>query len=165
MSISDRIVVMKDGVLMQQGEPQQVYDDPASLFVARFLGTPPINVFAGQVKAGRLYLEGSGAPVLDTPGAPEGPVWAGIRPEGFVPDTAGPVCCGLNRVEVLGRDVSIVCTHPACQADTIRAIIPSRSLVNGADNTVHFALKPDKVFLFDRETETRLPFAPPGAES
>ena len=164
MSISDRIVVMKDGVLMQQGEPQQVYDDPANLFVAKFLGTPPINVFAGQVKAGRLYLEGTDAPVLDTPGAPEGPVWAGIRPEGFVPDAAGPVTCALNRVEVLGRDVSIVCTHPACQADTIRAIIPSRSLVNGADNTVRFALKPDKVFLFDRESEARLPFALPGAE-
>lgn len=165
MSISDRIVVMKDGVLMQQGEPQQVYDDPANLFVAKFLGTPPINVFAGQVKAGQLYLDGTDAPVLATPGAPEGPVWAGIRPEGFVPDAAGPVCCALNRVEVLGRDVSIVCTHPACQADTIRAIIPSRSLVNGADNTVRFALKPDKVFLFDRESEARLPFALPGAES
>ena len=165
MSISDHIVVMKNGVLMQQGAPQQVYDDPANLFVAKFLGTPPINVFDAAVKAGKLYLKGVDTPVLEVPGAPDGPVWAGIRPEGFVPAESGPVACALSRVEVLGRDVSIVCTHPACQADTIRAIIPSRSLVNGADNTVHFALKPDKVFLFDRETETRLPFAPPGAES
>ena len=45
MSISDKIVVMKDGKVQQIGAPQQVYDDPANLFVARFLGTPPINVF------------------------------------------------------------------------------------------------------------------------
>lgn len=163
MSISDHIVVMKNGVLMQQGEPQQVYDDPANLFVAKFLGTPPINVFDGTVKDGRLYLNGSDAPVLTVSGAPDGAVWAGIRPEGFVPDENGPVTCALSRVEVLGRDVSIVCTHPACQADTIRAIIPSRNLVNAAASAVHFTLKPDKVFLFDKADERRLPFAVPGA--
>ena len=65
MSISDRIVVMKDGVLMQQGAPQEVYDDPQSLFVAKFLGTPPINVFEGTVKAGRLHLAGQA--VLEAP--------------------------------------------------------------------------------------------------
>ena len=102
-------------------------------------------------------------PVLDVPGVPDGPVWAGVRPEGFVPDGTGPVACALSRVEVLGRDVSIVCTHPACQADTIRAIIPSRNLVNAADPTVRFALKPDKVFLFDQADERRLPFSLPGA--
>ena len=161
MSISDRIVVMKDGLLMQQGKPQQVYDDPANLFVAKFLGTPPINVFEGNVQKGRLLLAGQDA--LAVPGAPDGTVWVGIRPEGFTPDPNGPVVCGLSRVEVLGRDVSIVCTHPACQADTIRAIIPSRNLVNAGDTTVHFALKPDKVFLFDKADERRLPFALPGA--
>lgn len=163
MSISDHIVVMKNGVLMQQGEPQQVYDDPANLFVAKFLGTPPINVFDGTVKDGKLYLNASDAPVLAVSGAPDGAVWAGIRPEGFVPDENGPVTCALSRVEVLGRDVSIVCTHPACQADTIRAIIPSRNLVNAAAADVHFTLKPDKVFLFDKADERRLPFAVPGA--
>ena len=47
MSISDMIVVMKDGVVQQIGKPQEVYDNPVNLFVARFLGTPPINVFEG----------------------------------------------------------------------------------------------------------------------
>src|SRR5699024_3368234 len=50
MSISDRIVVMKEGVLMQEGAAQQVYDDPANLFVAKCLGTPPIHVCEGEVK-------------------------------------------------------------------------------------------------------------------
>lgn len=156
MSISDRIVVMKDGVLMQQGAPQQVYDDPANLFVAKFLGTPPINVFQGQVRTGRLLL--AGQDVLSVPGAPDGDVWVGIRPEGFVPDAAGPVVCGLSRVEVLGRDVSIVCTHPACTTDTLRAIVNARHDVDGAADTVRFALHPDKVFLFARDTEARIRF-------
>ena len=160
MSISDRIVVMKDGVLMQQGAPQQVYDDPANLFVAKFLGTPPINVFEGTVRKERLLL--AGQDVLAVPGTPDGSVWVGIRPEGFTPDANGPVACGLSRVEVLGRDVSIVCTHPACTTDTLRAIVNARHDVDGAADTVHFALYPDKVFLFDHETEVRIPFAVQG---
>ena len=52
MSISDMIVVMKLGVLQQIGKPQDVYDDPVNLFVAKFLGTPPINVLEGSVRSG-----------------------------------------------------------------------------------------------------------------
>ena len=155
MSISDRIVVMKDGVLMQQGAPQEVYDDPQSLFVAKFLGTPPINVFEGTVKAGRLYLAGQA--VLEAPGAADGDVWVGIRPEGFVPETQGPLTCGLQRVEVLGRDTSIVCTHPACQSATLRAIIRPEERVDGGSGTVGFSLRPEKVFLFQKGTEERIP--------
>ena len=158
MSISDRIVVMQKGVLMQEGAPQQVYDDPANLFVAKFLGTPPINVFAGQVQKEQLLLDGH--PVLTVPGAPDGAVWVGIRPEGFLPQTDGPVACALSRVEVLGRDVSIVCTHPACQSGAVRAIIRSEQEADASAAQVRFALRPDKVFLFDRDSEVRVPFAP-----
>ena len=56
MSISDQIVVMKDGVVQQIGKPQEVYDNPANLFVAKFLGTPPINVFDANVSNGKLYI-------------------------------------------------------------------------------------------------------------
>ena len=49
MSISDMIVVMKLGVVQQVGKPQEIYDNPTNLFVAKFLGTPPINVFSGYV--------------------------------------------------------------------------------------------------------------------
>ena len=56
MSISDMIVVMKDGVVQQIGKPQEVYDNPVNLFVARFLGTPPINVFECCVRDSRLYI-------------------------------------------------------------------------------------------------------------
>ena len=56
MSISDMIVVMKDGYVQQIGKPQEVYDDPINLFVAKFLGTPPINVFEGEAKGGKVYI-------------------------------------------------------------------------------------------------------------
>ena len=56
MSISDTIVVMEAGVLQQIGKPQEVYDDPHNLFVAKFLGTPPINVFEGRLKGGKVLI-------------------------------------------------------------------------------------------------------------
>ena len=58
MSISDIIVVMKLGIIQQIGKPQEVYDEPANLFVAKFLGSPAINVFDGEIKDGKLYLNG-----------------------------------------------------------------------------------------------------------
>lgn len=71
MSISDMIVVMKQGVVQQIGKPQDVYDNPVNLFVARFLGTPPINVLEGQIKKEELYI-GENA-VLATPGLTDQP--------------------------------------------------------------------------------------------
>lgn len=58
MSISDTIVVMKFGVIQQIDEPQKVYEEPANLFVAKFLGSPAINVFDGEIKGGKLLLNG-----------------------------------------------------------------------------------------------------------
>ena len=155
MSISDEIVVMKDGVVQQIGHPQEVYDSPVNLFVAKFLGTPPIHVFRGEVHNGRLLL--GGAAVLAVPGAPEGPVTAAVRPEGFVLAENGPLVCALNGVEVMGRDISVVCRHPDCENTVIRAIISAENTVP-AGGTVRFALKPRKVFLFDADTERRIPF-------
>ena len=153
MSISDRIVVMKDGVVQQIGRPQDVYDSPVNLFVAKFLGTPPINVFEGEVRNGLLYLGENS--VMHAP-LPDRKVWVGIRPEGFVPEKAGPLRCELRGVEVMGRDISVVADHPASVNTAIRAIISAESRpVEGAE-TVRFALKPAKVFLFDRESEKRL---------
>ena len=109
MSISDAIVVMKDGVVQQIGAPQDVYNDPCNLFVAKFLGTPPINVFSGTVRAGKLYL-GEDC-VLDVPSVSDREVIVGIRPEGFSVDADGPMRAALSAIEVMGRDVSVVAGH------------------------------------------------------
>ena len=153
MSISDLIIVMKDGVVNQIGKPQEVYDDPVNLFVAQFLGTPAINVLEGELRGGRLFI-GEEA-VLDMPGKADGPVWVGIRPEGFLLDENGPFTCALDRVEVMGRDVSVVCTHGKMTGRNIRAIIPSEDRNSIRGETVRFRLKPAKVHVFDRESEAR----------
>ena len=156
MSISDQIVVMKLGVLQQIGAPQDVYDNPRNLFVAKFLGTPPINVLEGQVSNGQLLINGE--PVLDVPGVEAQDVYVGIRPEGFELDPNGRMHCTLSSVEVMGRDSSIVCTNPASVNPVIRAIINSDNRVDTGRSTVAFSLKPHKVFLFNRETEERIDF-------
>ncbi|MBR6684154.1 MAG: ABC transporter ATP-binding protein, partial [Firmicutes bacterium] len=94
MSISDLIVVMKLGVIQQIGKPQEVYDDPVNLFVAKFLGTPPINVFKGEVKDGKLHI---GEDVLfNVKNIPDQKVIIGIRPEGFVLNEKGALGCKLS---------------------------------------------------------------------
>ncbi len=156
MSISDLIVVMKDGVVQQIGKPQAVYDSPVNLFVAKFLGTPPINVFDGEVKDGHLYI-GEEA-VLAVPGVANQSVTAAIRPEGFTLSETGALSCDLSRVEVMGRDISVVSTHPKSQNVTIRSIISAENAVNTASQKVRFDLKPNKVFLFHKETGARIDF-------
>lgn len=156
MSISDLIVVMKDGVVQQIDLPQAVYDSPVNLFVAKFLGTPPINVFDGSVKDCKLYI-GEEA-VLDVPGIENQPVSVAIRPEGFILSENGAMTCGLNRVEVMGRDISVVSTHPSCRSESIRSIISAENMSQIKHDKVRFDLKPDKVFLFHAETELRVYF-------
>jgi len=156
MSISDIIVVMKLGVVQQVGAPQDVYDDPTNLFVAKFLGTPPINVFKGAVKGGKLILGES--EVLDVPGVDDREVFVGIRPEGFIPDVNGALECKLNNVEVMGRDVSVVSTNEASLNPIIRSIVDSDYKIDKNDESIKFSLKPHKVFLFDVETEERIRF-------
>ena len=155
MSISDLIVVMKLGVVQQIGAPQDVYDDPKNLFVAKFLGTPPINVFDGEVKGEKLYLGESA--VLDVPGVADQAVTVGIRPEGFDLCDDGAFVCNLKSVEVMGRDISVVSEHESSQNPVIRSIINADNKVN-AGATVSYNLKPHKVFLFSKEDESRIYF-------
>lgn len=156
MSISDIIVVMKDGILQQIGKPQDVYDDPINMFVAKFLGTPPINMFNGLVKNEKLYI-GDDA-VLDVKGVADREVFVGIRPEGFILSNEGKFHCKMDRVEIMGRDISIVSTNEASINPVIRTIITNDRAVDGTKEIVSFDLKPMKVYLFDKETEERIRF-------
>ncbi len=154
MSISDLIVVMKDGVVQQIGKPQDVYDAPINLFVAKFLGTPPINVFSGSVKNGALYIGDDR--VLDVSDIADGEVNVGIRPEGFVLDENGSFQCRLRGIEVMGRDISVLSENDAAAEPTVRSIISSDNRVDVSAGTVRFSLKPNKVFIFDKNTGKRL---------
>ncbi len=156
MSISDLIVVMEHGSIHQIGRPQEVYDDPADLFVAKFLGTPPINVFTGDISGGMLSI--GGEKVLETPKLRDGPVTVGIRPEGFVLDSSGPFSAKLRHVEVMGRDISVVSGTEYSETGQLRAIIDAGQLPLAGAPVSRFTLKPDKVHLFDPGTGERLRF-------
>ncbi len=156
MSISDLIIVMEAGIVQQIGKPQEVYDNPVNLFVAKFLGTPPINVFHGEIRDNRLCI---GEDVLfEVKELPNQEVYIGIRPEGFVLQEDGPLCCDLNRVEVMGRDISVVSGNPHAENTAIRSIISAENKVDLAAAVVRFAVKPNKVYVFSKETEERICF-------
>ena len=156
MSISDMIVVMKLGVVQQIGEPQKVYDDPTNLFVAKFLGTPPINVLEGTVSGGKLLL--AGKEIMAVPGVADQEVFVGIRPEGFIPDPNGTLECKISNIEVMGRDVSVVSTHEASVNPVVRSIVDADYKVDLAAGIVRYNIKPHKLFLFNKETEERVYF-------
>ncbi len=156
MSISDLIVVMKLGVVQQVGKPQEIYDNPTNLFVAKFLGTPPINVFKGKVADEKLYIGESA--VLDVKGVADCDVTVAVRPEGFDLDENGPFACKLSNVEVMGRDVSVVSTHEASLNPIIRSIINADNKIDLAAEEIRYSLKAHKVFLFDAKTEDRIYF-------
>lgn len=154
MSISDRIVVMKDGVVQQTGKPQEVYENPVNLFVARFLGTPQINLFEGRVEKGQLLI-GEEA-VLSVRGVEDQPLTVGIRPEGFLLREDGPLSLDLVRVEVMGRDISVVSTSAVSINPTVRSIIDAEMRLQVKEEKVRFVLRPSKVLLFHKETEERI---------
>ncbi|MCR5741089.1 MAG: ABC transporter ATP-binding protein [Gammaproteobacteria bacterium] len=154
MSISDEIVVMKLGVVQQTGKPQEVYDNPANLFVAKFLGTPPINVFEGKVEGGKIFIAND--EVGEAKGVADQEVWIGIRPEGFVLDPKGKMHCEVRNVEVMGRDVSIVSTHDGMTGPTIRSIIDADFLSKLEGAVAHYSIKKNKIFIFNKDTEERI---------
>lgn len=156
MSISDYIVVMKLGVIMQTGKPQQVYDDPANLFVAKFLGAPPINLFSGRVQGGKLYI--GEEEVLDVGLIEDQEVYIGIRPEGFMLDGKGKLTCTVSGIDVMGRDVSVVSSSESSINPVVRSIISADDMGKINGDTVKFNLKPHKVLIFNKETEERVRF-------
>ncbi|MFR6589764.1 MAG: hypothetical protein ACLURV_06020 [Gallintestinimicrobium sp.] len=87
---------------------------------------------------------------------PDQEVTVGIRPEGFVVDEDGTFSCALKGIEVLGRDISIVASHPAAENASIRAIVGSTRLNQDMAQAVSFSLKTDKVFLFDAKDGSRI---------
>ncbi len=152
MSISDFIVVMKLGVVQQVDEPQKVYDNPKNLFVAKFLGTPPINTFEGVIKDHKVYINDEY--IMDTE-FDDQEIYVGIRPEGFIVSDKGVLSCEIQQLEIMGRDISIIAKNPACDKPTLRAIVDADMKVP-TSGVVKFNLKPNKVFLFNRQTEYRL---------
>ena len=154
MSISDLIVVMRDGVLQQIGEPQAVYNNPENLFVASFLGTPAVNVFDATVKSGALYVGCERA--LSAEGIPDGEVTLAVRPEGFEVNPDGELTLSLLGTEVMGRDVSLLAGSEYSKTSPIRIIVDADDIAGLTGESVKLSLKSSKAYIFDKKSGKRL---------
>ena len=157
MSISDEIVVMKLGVMQQIDPPQEVYNNPANLFVAQFLGTPPINVFKGKIDGREVKIGDDVVMTLEKDGG-QRDIYVAIRPEGFIiakEGEKGILHADMEMVQVLGRDVSIVAKKEECTKPTFKIIVAAEE-AESISGKVCVKIKPNKIFLFDGETEERI---------
>jgi sn-glycerol 3-phosphate transport system ATP-binding protein len=149
MTMADQIVLLKDGRIEQDAAPHEVYEHPASAFVARFIGTPPMNVVAlSNARDGAVIAGTDGPVVLSGPG--EGQL-LGIRPEHVrLSDSFGAPATVLA-AEYLGADTVVTCS---IGSETIAARLDGRvPLREGA--TVRLAWPPESIHLFERASGRR----------
>ncbi|MBU1141561.1 MAG: ABC transporter ATP-binding protein [Firmicutes bacterium] len=144
MSISDQMVVLDFGVQQQMDMPQSMYNKPTNLFVAKFLGNPPINIIEGKIVNGKVFM--GGTVEVGTRKAKDGVYELGIRPEDFRFDPNG-FDVDTKDIEHIGRDTMI---RFAMGDVILRALIDSDS-VHG-QHTIKLSVKQGKVHVFEKET-------------
>jgi multiple sugar transport system ATP-binding protein len=152
MQMGDKIVVMNHGVVEQFGVPQDIYDWPASLFVADFIGSPPMNVlcFEGKVAPGDVAV-GLGDARFDIPALREGAkgrLGLGVRPEHIRLDDAAPYRGVVEAVEYLGTTQIVTLDTPHGE---IKARTSSDQTVQAGART-GITLDPRRLSLFDTAT-------------
>ena len=162
MTLADRIVLMNNGRVEQIGTPEDVYDAPATLFVAGFVGASAMNLVPGRIEAHAgtdTVVFGHGARValpLERFGAYAGhAVTVGLRPEHlqWSSETGDSVLEGVARVvEPLGSDTLVVFDVAGCE---LQARLPPR-VVRHAGDPVRVTIAPDAIHLFDSATQRRL---------
>jgi multiple sugar transport system ATP-binding protein len=164
MTLADRIVVLDHGAVEQIGTPDEVYESPATSFVAGFLGAPPMNLLPARLERGdsgcvAVIGEGLRLPVSEVAGR-ESPadVWCGVRPEDLrwvaAPAEGGaPVLSGRAlAVEPLGPEALVTV---ALGGQEISCRVPPRT-VRHAGEMVHLAIDPARLHLFERTNGRRL---------
>lgn len=162
MTMGDRIVVMKDGVIMQNDTPQMLYDYPDNLFVAGFIGSPQMNFMDAvlQKEGGRYSLK-IGKTVLDLP---EGKgkdtnidsyvgktVVLGIRPGDFFanPEEGAPIEADVDIAELMGDEINL---HLNFEGNKTVVKLPSEFRAKSGDH-LRISIKMKKAHLFDKESE------------
>jgi multiple sugar transport system ATP-binding protein len=180
LTMGDRIAVLRDGVLQQVGTPEEVYDNPANLFVAGFIGSPPMNLAHARVSGGSVQLGGASFPAPSWLKAES--VIVGIRPEDLhQARNGGPsLRAQVDRVESVGasllvhfpvdaRDAKSKALAAATGGPVLEAVpltggegqsqftatFEPRSMVRAGD-AVEVAVDPERLHFFDPETESSL---------
>ena len=170
MTMGDRIVVMKDGIIQQVDTPQNLYDMPCNMFVAGFIGMPQMNFYNAELvqedgryavvlDRAKVFLSDEKQTKLKKNGVKPGPVTLGVRPEHLLltGDPNAMVCGTVNVSEMMGSAVHLHIS--ACGTDTI-IIVPTAELENANNyaigSEVSFTFSGTTAHLFDRETGLNL---------
>ena len=152
MAMADRVAVMNQGVVEQIGSPSEIYDRPASLFVADFIGSPPMNLLAGQADGTRFVVDGQTLP-LPAAAPRAGPLLLGLRPEHAQLDPAGTWVLQVDLLEMLGAE-RLVYGRIGGAAFTLRieaTLPPPRP-----GDAVRLRVPPDCLHWFDPESGLRV---------
>ena len=162
MTLADRLIVMNAGVAEQIGTPLDVYREPASVFVAGFIGSPAMNFLPGALTdgGGSVTLDGSGQslPVPLPASAPDGRVTVGIRPEHLEPTSpeSASLEIAVDVVEALGADSLVhgqLTGGGTAPSLTVRV---EGAMPVAAGDTLHLALAPERIHFFDAGNGRRL---------
>lgn len=165
MTMADRIVLLDQGKIQQNGAPNDLYNRPANLFVARFIGSPTINVLKGKIE-GKRFISESGQVTIElnerdqeaTQNHSGKMVYVGIRSERFLHQAAlhdenATIKAVIDVIENLGKEQSLVVK---LDDGTELVMTMPGHLHFGVDETHQFGIDPDALHLFDGETEVRL---------
>jgi len=153
MTLADRLIVMNAGTVDQIGRPLDLYERPATAFVAGFIGSPAMNLIAGRLDGNAVAISDAALPVAPPNGAADRRVLVGLRPEhlDLMPD--GPLALRIELLERLGADTIL---HGRL-ADGVRmtARTPAH-FAPALGDTARFSIRAERVHLFDRESGRRL---------
>jgi len=150
MTLADRVVVMKQGVVQQVGTPTEIYDRPANTFVAGFIGSPAMNLIEGRIAGGVFSAEGARIAGLS---APDGPVTLGFRAEdAAVTEEPGEIAAPIYTLELLG-DATMVTVRAGGALTSVRAAKDYRAEIG---DRVGISVPPAITHLFDSETGARI---------
>jgi multiple sugar transport system ATP-binding protein len=164
MAMGDRIVVMSNATVQQIGAPAEVYHDPANLFVARFIGSPGMNLVRGDYAEGTVQLPGENRlavldewrPVLDE--QVEGkPVILGFRPEAAIPAADGAWQGQVYADDLHGAFAMIHLALDGPAAEHMVHVRAARDTHPTIGETLRFNLDPTMIRFFDAESEQALP--------
>ncbi|MCT8997265.1 ABC transporter ATP-binding protein [Chelativorans intermedius] len=156
MTMADRIVVMRDGRILQVGTPVELYENPVDVFTARFIGSPAMNLMPGAVEEGVLAVAGARLPETNAASFGDGGVLVGVRPHDLVvgaeSDGGLSISGVVTAVEPLGAETLV---HLAAGGVEVVATAPGR-LVPAVDSTVTASAARGALYLFDAGSERAL---------
>jgi sn-glycerol 3-phosphate transport system ATP-binding protein len=149
MSMADQVILLRDGQVEQDAVPAELYARPATVFTARFIGTPPMNILELADGAGGAVVAGTAEPAL-LPGRGAG-LLLGVRPEDITLTAAGGLRATVKTIEYLGADSILTC-EAGGQTLAVRA---AGRVERPAGAPVHLGWSKEHVHVFDAQSGRR----------